>query len=183
MPYRATPADGLAWITGASSGIGRAVALELARRGYQVAATARRVDELDVLAKADAKIHAFPGDVTDRNQMAALVPEIEARFGPIALAFLNAGLYLPAERRSFSPEIIAQTFDVNIGGTVNCLAPVLDAMRKRRKGHIAITSSLVHSPMARAKPRSSPWPRPCGSQSMTTASTSRSSIRALSQLR
>jgi short-subunit dehydrogenase len=143
MPYRATPADGLAWITGASSGIGRAVALELARRGYQVAATARRVDELDVLAKADAKIHAFPGDVTDRNQMAALVPEIEARFGPIALAFLNAGLYLPAERRSFSPEIIAQTFDVNIGGTVNCLAPVLDAMRKRRKGHIAITSSLA----------------------------------------
>ncbi len=143
MPYRASPADGLAWITGASSGIGRAAALELARRGYRIAVTARRSGELEALAHADTNIHAFPGDVTDRAQMAALIPEIEARFGPIALAFLNAGLYLAAERRSFSPEIIAETFDVNIGGTVNCLAPVLAAMRSRRKGHIAITSSLA----------------------------------------
>ncbi len=75
--------------------------------------------------------------------MAALVPEIEAAHGPVALAFLNAGLYLPAERDGFSPEIIAQTFEVNIGGTVNTLAPVLEVMRKRRAGQIALTSSLA----------------------------------------
>jgi short-subunit dehydrogenase len=56
---------------------------------------------------------------------------------------LNAGRYLPAERRGFSPDVIAQTFDVNIGGTVNSLAPVLEAMRCRAKGQIAITSSLA----------------------------------------
>jgi|HubBroStandDraft_6_1064221.scaffolds.fasta_scaffold1351957_1 NAD(P)-dependent dehydrogenase (short-subunit alcohol dehydrogenase family) len=47
--YRAHPSDGIAWVTGASSGIGRAVALELARRGFAVAATARRGAELDAL--------------------------------------------------------------------------------------------------------------------------------------
>jgi len=143
MVYRASPADGCVWITGASSGIGRAVALELARGGYKVAATARRVDALGELAAMDGSIHAFPGDVTDRAKMASLVPEIEARLGPIALGFLNAGLYLPAERDSFSPELIANTFEVNIGGTVNCLAPLFEAMRKRRRGQIAITSSLA----------------------------------------
>jgi NAD(P)-dependent dehydrogenase (short-subunit alcohol dehydrogenase family) len=143
MVYRAKPADGLAWVTGASSGIGRAVALDLARRGYCVAVTARRVDALESLACADRRIHAYPGDVTDRAQMASVVAGIEAALGPIALAFLNAGVYFPAERDSFSAEIIAKTFEVNVSGTVNCLAPILDAMRKRRAGQIAITSSLA----------------------------------------
>jgi len=143
MTYRSAPKDGLVWITGASSGIGRSVALELARRGYRVAVTARRADALDDLARSNPRIYAFPGDVTNREKMAALVSKIEFTYGPIALAFLNAGLYLPAERSCFSPELIAQTFDVNLGGTVNCLAPVLEAMRKRHKGQIAVTSSLA----------------------------------------
>jgi len=143
MTYRAKPKDGFVWITGASSGIGRAVALELAHRGFRVAATARRRDALDELTRLNENIYAFPGDVTDRDKMASIVSEIESIHGPIALAFLNAGLYLPAERRGFLPEIIAQTFDVNIGGTVNSLAPALDVMRKRRAGQIVITSSLA----------------------------------------
>jgi NAD(P)-dependent dehydrogenase (short-subunit alcohol dehydrogenase family) len=143
MTYRVVPNDGLVWITGASSGIGRAVALELARRGFPVAATARRAEALQDLARADPRIHAFPGDVTDRDKMAALVSKIEFTVGPISLAFLNAGLYLPAERSCFSPELVAKTFDVNISGTVNCLAPVLEAMRRRHRGQIAITSSLA----------------------------------------
>ncbi len=143
MTYRAMPKDGVVWITGASSGIGRAVALELVSRGYRVAVTARRLDALNELAGMSEKIHAYAGDVTDREKMAAIVGEIENAHGPIALAFLNAGLYLAAERKIFSPQIIAQTFDVNIGGTVNCLAPVLDAMRPRRAGQIVITSSLA----------------------------------------
>jgi len=143
MRYRAAPKDGLVWITGASSGIGRAVALELARRGYCVAVTARRIEALNALAKTSDHIHAFPGDVTSREKMAGIVAKIEFMLGPVALAFLNAGLYLPAERHGFSPEIVQQTFDVNIGGTVNCLAPVVEAMRKRRKGQIVLTSSLA----------------------------------------
>ncbi len=93
--YRARPKDGSAWVTGASSGLGRAVALELARRGYEVHATARRTAELDTLAAESVglpgSILPAPGDVVDREGLAALVAGIEAR-GPVALAVLNAGL-------------------------------------------------------------------------------------------
>ncbi len=143
MIYRATPKGGLVWITGASSGIGRAVALELVRRGYRVAVTARRIEALNELASLSDNIHVFPGDVTDREKMAAIVAKIEFMLGPVALAFLNAGLYLPAERKALSLDVIQQTFDVNIGGTLNCLVPMLEAMRKRRAGQIVITSSLA----------------------------------------
>ncbi len=144
MTYRAKPGDGLAWITGASSGIGHAVTLELVRRGYRVAVTARRAEALASLAAAaQGHIFVFQGDVRDRARMAALVGEIETSLGPIALAFLNAGVYFPAERDGFSPEIIAQTFDINVGGVVNTLAPALEAMRQRHAGQIIITSSIA----------------------------------------
>ncbi|HUB63769.1 MAG TPA: SDR family NAD(P)-dependent oxidoreductase [Methylocella sp.] len=141
--YRAHPNDGIAWVTGASSGIGRAVALELSRRGYKVAATARRTSDLDALSAESPSILSCPGDVTDRAGMARLVAGIEASHGHIALAFLNAGVYFPAERETFLADIVWRTFEINVGGTVNCLDPVLAAMRRRGAGQIAITSSLA----------------------------------------
>lgn len=114
--YRAHPTDGIAWVTGASSGIGREVALELARRGYTVAVTARRVDELQALAAQSPNIFAFPGDTTDRAAIAGIVAEIEAAHGPIALAFLNAGVYFVAERDRFSADLIRRTFEINSTG-------------------------------------------------------------------
>jgi NAD(P)-dependent dehydrogenase (short-subunit alcohol dehydrogenase family) len=130
-------------VTGASSGIGRAVAIELASRGYIVAATARRADDLNALAADSERIFSFPGDIGDRAKMAAIVSEIEADHGPIALAFLNAGVYYPAERDRFEAGLVWRTFEVNVGGTVNCLDPVLAAMEPRGRGQIAITSSLA----------------------------------------
>jgi NAD(P)-dependent dehydrogenase (short-subunit alcohol dehydrogenase family) len=142
--YRATPQDGIAFVTGASSGIGRATALELARRGYRVAVTARRAGELGRLgAAAPERIFAYPADVTRRAEMAALVSKIEAEVGPIALAFLNAGVFLAAERQGFDPAVIAETHAVNVGGTVNCLAPLLAAMTRRGRGQIAVNASLA----------------------------------------
>jgi NAD(P)-dependent dehydrogenase (short-subunit alcohol dehydrogenase family) len=141
--YRAHPNDGVAWVTGASSGIGRAVALRLAQRGFRVAATARRAAELAELAAGCRNIFGFPGDTTDRAAMTATVAQIEASCGPIALAFLNAGVYFIAERDGFSADVVWRTFETNVGGTVNCLDPVLAAMERRRKGQIALTSSLA----------------------------------------
>ena len=132
MIYRADPRDGIAWVTGASSGIGRALALELVARGYRVAATARRVDELArLVAEAGGGIVSFPADV------------IEAALGPIVLGVFNAGLYLPAERTHFSAALVAQTFDVNLQGVANGLDPLLALMHARGRGQIAITSSLA----------------------------------------
>jgi len=141
--YRASAKDGIAWVTGASAGIGRAVALELTKRGYKVVATARRTAELGSLAEGQQGILSEPGDVTDRAHMAQLVARIEAEHGPIALAFLNAGVYFPAERKGFSGEVAWRTIEINLGGTINGLDPLIAAMKPRGKGQIAINSSLA----------------------------------------
>ena len=92
--FRARPSDGAAWVTGASSGIGRAVALELARRGYTVHATARRADALESLARDSealpGRILPAPGDVEDRAGVDRLYRKIE-RSAPVSLAVLDAG--------------------------------------------------------------------------------------------
>ena len=147
MSWRATPADGLAWITGASSGIGRGVALELARRGWKVAATARRIEELETLAGEarglKGSIAAFPGDVTDAAGIEALGAAMETAHGPIALAFLNVGTYVPDNARKFGGAGFRQTFEVNVFGTVNCMAALLPRMRARGKGQIAVNASVA----------------------------------------
>ena len=146
MTYRASPGDGCAWVTGASSGIGRAVALELARRGYQVFATARRAAELETLA-AQAKalagsIVAAPGDVVDRDALAALVSDIETK-RPIALAVLNAGGAFRDSFEEFGGDGFQRTFALNVQGVANGIHPLLTPMRARNRGQIAIVGSVA----------------------------------------
>jgi NADP-dependent 3-hydroxy acid dehydrogenase YdfG len=137
------PADGAAWVTGASAGIGRATALALADRGWTVHATARSAEALEKLAaERPGKIIPQPGDVTDAPRMAEIVAAIEAQ-GPLALAILNAGVYLPMRAQEFDAAKAAQTFAVNLNGVANGLDPVLKAMIARRKGHVALTASVA----------------------------------------
>ena len=146
MGYRAKPGDGVAWVTGASSGIGRGVALELARRGYVVAASARRIEELQTLASEAAglagRIEPAPVDVTDREATARAVAEIDAR-SPIALAFLNAGGSFDDAPGDYGGAGFQQTFALNVFGVVNSLNPLMNAMKKRGAGQIAITGSIA----------------------------------------
>ncbi|MEO1689642.1 MAG: SDR family oxidoreductase, partial [Pseudomonadota bacterium] len=139
----ARPADGVAWVTGASGGIGRALTLALADRGWTVHATARSADALDALAaERPGKILPRPADVTDREAMAAIVADIAAE-APIALAVLNAGIYIPMRAREFDAEKAAKTFDVNLGGVANGLDPLLKHMIERQSGHVAVTASVA----------------------------------------
>ena len=142
---RAAPEDGIAWVTGASAGIGRALALRLAGQGRRVAVTARRGNELAALAAAapEGRIVPFAGDVTDAAQMALIVAEIEREMGPIALAVLNAGAYDLAERDGFARERVWRAFAVNVGGAVNGLDALLPAMLARGRGQIALVASLA----------------------------------------
>ena len=133
----------LVWITGASSGIGAALARELAAREYVVAVTARNKDALGELARGVANIYAFAGDVTDRDGMAKVTEVIERKLGPIDIAVLNAGIYLPTRFPEFDVEVFDRSFAVNLGGTVNCLAPLVPLMSARRSGTIAIVSSVA----------------------------------------
>jgi NADP-dependent 3-hydroxy acid dehydrogenase YdfG len=139
----ARPEDGVAWVTGASSGIGRAVALELADRGWTVHVTARNAESLEALAaERPGKIIARPGDVTDRAAMGELVAAIEGE-RPIALAVLNAGVYHPMRAQEFSAETVEKTFAVNVTGVANGLEPLLQAMIGRRRGHVALVASVA----------------------------------------
>lgn len=138
---------GVAWITGAGKGIGKSTALELARRGWTVAASARTESDLATLVEEIAaeggKAYAFPLDITERDAVAEAVGRIEDRLGGIDLALLVAGTYVRFGAEDFTAEAFARQIDINVTGTVNCLAPVLAAMRERRSGHIAVVSSLT----------------------------------------
>nr|WP_093810635.1 SDR family NAD(P)-dependent oxidoreductase [Stappia sp. ES.058] len=145
--FSATPEDGVAWVTGASSGIGAALARKLAGEGWRVAVTARSDDDLRALAgecdDLTGEILVYPGDATDASRMAEIVAGIWADAGPIALAVLNAGVYLPVDGTKPGIEAFHTSFDVNLGGTVNCLAPLIDAMRGQGKGQIALVASVA----------------------------------------
>lgn len=144
--YRAKPGDGVAWITGASSGIGRALALDLAREGYTVAATARTAEKLALLAsEASAlpgKIHSFPADVTDEKAMATVVADIERQLGPITLAILNAGGYFRTRGERLEIHNFLKTYETNLLGVLHGLVPVVDSMRDRGRGQVAIVASV-----------------------------------------
>ncbi|GLK57595.1 NAD(P)-dependent dehydrogenase (short-subunit alcohol dehydrogenase family) [Methylopila capsulata] len=137
----------VAWVTGASSGIGRAVALELARSGVVVAATARREDELASLAAEAAgfggRVAAYPGDLSDPESLTPLAARIAAELGTIDLAVLNAGLFIPVRAVPFDADAFYKTCDVNLKGTVGCLAAVLPAMTARRGGKIVLVASVT----------------------------------------
>lgn len=133
----------VAFVTGASSGIGAEVARELAARGFRVAASGRRAGALEALAARAPGVCAFPGDVLDRAHMAETIARVERELGPIALAFLNHGVYFASERERFDVALAWRTFEVNVGGTLNCLGPLIDAMRVRGAGRLAFTASLA----------------------------------------
>ena len=137
---------GVAWITGAGKGIGRHLSLELARRGWQVAISARTASDLDqvVAEAADFPGHttAYPADIMDAAAIEELIKNIESELGAIDLAILNAGTYIRFGAADLTVEAFAEQININVMGTVNCLAPVMRRMRERRSGQIGGVSSL-----------------------------------------
>ncbi|MEQ8665780.1 MAG: SDR family NAD(P)-dependent oxidoreductase [Rhodospirillales bacterium] len=135
----------VAWITGAGKGIGRAVARQLAAQGWTVAVSARTVADLESLAAACAsgRIRPYRLDVTDPSATITVLDAIEAEVGRLDLAILNAGTHQPESAAKFSVETTRKLVEVNLMGTVNGLAPLVERFASRRKGHIAVVASLA----------------------------------------
>jgi short-subunit dehydrogenase len=140
----ANPSHGAAWVTGASSGIGRAIVLELVRKGWRVGATARDVDSLKALAAGTpGSIVAAPADVSDEAQMSAAAADIEVAFGPIGLVVACAGVYLPVDADAPDLSALRKTWDVNLTGAAHAWGIVAPSMVARKEGHIHLVSSAT----------------------------------------
>ena len=144
-----TPKDGCVWITGASSGIGREVAGQMCKAGWTVCATARRGEELESLANELSgtlgALRAYPADISDHTDVEETVRRILAEVGPIAIGILNAGVYLPVKTTELANELTAfqRSVDVNLMGTVHCIAPLIAHMTTTGHGQIALVSSVT----------------------------------------
>jgi short-subunit dehydrogenase len=133
-------------ITGASSGIGEALALEYAVSGIFLALTGRDAQRLEAVAAAvrakGATVEAKVIDVADRGGMAAWLQQLDAA-RPLDLVIANAGVGYEGDRKLQEEEAMRGTFAINVDGVLNTVLPMLPAFRARRRGQIAIMASLA----------------------------------------
>ncbi|MCD6290671.1 MAG: SDR family oxidoreductase [Anaerolineae bacterium] len=130
-------------VTGASSGVGRAVALRFAQEGYTVCALARSVDKLERLAKeGDGNIFPYPTDVADSGQVERTFAEILEEHGRIDVLINNAGITTPG-RDIVDFATVDQVIDTNLKGTIYCTFAALPTMRENGGGRIINIASVA----------------------------------------
>ncbi|MDX2028170.1 MAG: SDR family NAD(P)-dependent oxidoreductase [Alphaproteobacteria bacterium] len=138
----------IALVTGASRGIGAAIATALAGTGAKLALTAQTLDDVTRLAEAlkkkhgaDCLVHA--GDVADAASVQALYKQIFDRFGRLDILAANAGILGDGLLGMLPEKDIRRTLDTNILGTINHLQQAARLMRRNKSGSIIITSSII----------------------------------------
>ncbi|MGR3821186.1 MAG: SDR family oxidoreductase [Salipiger marinus] len=135
---RLTPQDGIALVTGAGSGLGRALALELARQGFTVAAVGRRRSALEETQEQapQGRVLIWPLDVADPAAVTRCVAGITTDHGPVALLVNNAAVYPRRDILDETAESFLHSVAVNLGGTVAYTRAVLEGMVARGRGRI-----------------------------------------------
>lgn len=136
------------FITGASSGIGEALALALAKRGAVLGLLARREDLLnDLVVKcrdAGGEARVFVCDVTDHIAVASVADEMRSEFGHIDILIANAGIGgNDDETRAYTPSAVKKVIDINLLGAVNAVHAVVPQMVEHGSGHLVAVSSLA----------------------------------------
>jgi len=138
------------WLTGASTGIGRALALELASRGAVCGLTARTEESLRALqveiegrGGRGGRAIVVPGDVTDAARMKAVAAELEEKLGGIDILIANAGTHLFTKPEQFDADEYLGLMNLNYGGMLRCIEAALPFMLKRGAGRIVGVSSLA----------------------------------------
>jgi len=139
--------DQVVVITGASSGIGAATAIEAARAGMHVVLSARRAEPMrglaDEIRSLGREALVVPTDVAEDDQVYNLVERTLEEFGRLDVMFANAGYGFMKAVADLDEANHRRIFEVNYYGTVRCIRAALPAMRRAGRGHIVITSSIV----------------------------------------
>jgi NAD(P)-dependent dehydrogenase (short-subunit alcohol dehydrogenase family) len=134
-------------VTGASSGIGRDVALTFGRNGAQVALLARRISELEALAEririGGGRPLVIQCDVTHCAQVRSAIEEAARHFGRIDVLVNSAGLLIPDTVEDLRPEDLERMMAVNLYGAMYAIQAVIPAMRAKRSGRIINIASLA----------------------------------------
>ena len=131
------------WITGASSGIGKALALKFAKEGWQVAASARRENLLNEISNLNKNISPFPLDVTDKVKCKEVFEEIKNKYQNIDICFFSTGTWDPKKEKDINIDQMNNVMKVNFFGTLNCIKTVEQYFKDRNNGHISIVSSVA----------------------------------------
>ena len=131
------------WITGASTGIGKALALKFAKIGWIVAVSARRENLLEELNKENSNIHPFPLDVTNIEQCKSVFKDILERFKNIEICVFCTGIHDPKSEKKFNLEKIRKIMEVNYFGVMNSLNSIYEYYNNKKSGQISIVSSVA----------------------------------------
>ena len=131
------------WITGASSGIGKSLALKFANEGWQVAASARREDLLNQLSESNQNISPFPLDVTSRENCEEIFEKIKNKFESIDTCFFSTGTWDPKKEKEIDIDQMKKVMEVNFFGTLNCIKAVEMYFKEKKNGNISIVSSIA----------------------------------------
>ena len=131
------------WITGGSSGIGKALAYKFANEGWQVALSARREELLNEISKSNNNIHSFPLDVLDVEKCKEVFNKIVNKFENIDIAVFSTGIHDPNSERKINLESIRKIMETNFFGTMNSINSVYNYFKDKKSGHISIVSSVA----------------------------------------
>ena len=135
------------WITGATSGIGEALAIAFANEGAKLVISARRTDELqrvkNVLKTTDENVLILPLDLSDTSGVNALTQQVISTFGRIDILINNGGISQRSLTKETPLEIDRKIMEVNFFGTIALTKSVLPYLLKQKSGHIIAMSSIA----------------------------------------
>ena len=131
------------WITGASSGIGKALAIKFAENGWIVAASARRENLLNELKQINQNIYPFPLDVTEIENCKTVAKKILEQFKNIDICVFGTGMHDPKSEKTFNLKKIREIMEVNYFGTMNSINSIYEHFSEKKSGQISIISSVA----------------------------------------
>ena len=131
------------WITGGSTGIGKALAIKFASKGWNVAVSARREELLNELCVDNKNIYPFPLDVTNIDQCKIVSKDILEQFKNIEICVFCTGMHDPKSEKEFNLEKIRKIMEVNYFGVMNSINSIYSYYNNKKSGQISIVSSVA----------------------------------------